>query len=64
VLWNREVWRDAHTVVMLGARKSRAGYWMLRGIDRANERVHVIAEDMFPFGFVTKPVSPVDLFER
>jgi hypothetical protein len=47
VLCNREVWRDAHRV--LGARKSCTGCCRLRGIFRANDRVHRITEDMVFF---------------
>jgi hypothetical protein len=42
VLWNREDWRDAHAV--LGARELGTGCGMLRGIVRASERVHKVAE--------------------
>jgi hypothetical protein len=36
VLEKRDVWREAHAV--LGARKSRTGYWMLRCMPRGIDR--------------------------
>ena len=47
VLWRRRRHGRGARVRVLGARKSRAGYCVLRGIERASKRVHIIEDDMF-----------------
>lgn len=49
VLWSllrERCWRDAH-VKVLGARKSRTGCCVLRGIVRAHAREHNAMDDIF-----------------
>jgi len=44
--WCDVLWCRREVLMVLGARKSYTGCWMVRGVLRANTRMHKTAEDM------------------